>query len=140
MIIGALVIGGASFIPMMESSYQVFAFMAILTGVGESVFMPRFIEYTVSISPKGKEGTFAAFAGIPLTMGALLAGMTSGVFLEDYCPEDGSTNNCGMIWLIVGVICSSTFVLLCLFRFVLEEPVYDPQPILPCCDASQEIR
>ena len=138
MIIGAFVIGSASFIPMIESSYLCFAYMAIFTGMGESIFIPRFMEYTVSISPKGKEGTFVAFSSAPIAIGALIAGMTSGVFLEHFCPEDGS-DNCSMIWLIVGVISSSTLILLVLFRYFLEEPVYDPQPFIPCCNESKEL-
>jgi MFS family permease len=90
-IIGSVIVAASNMFPLFESSYTFYILLVLVQGAGEAIFAPRLFEYTISIAPKGKEGSYMAFASVPMFFGALLSGMISGVLLETFCPEGGSS-------------------------------------------------
>lgn len=80
-IVGAVILAGFSFIPMIEGHYAVFVVYCVGMGLGQSIFQPRLWEYTMEIAPRGKEATYMAVANIPIMAGAMASGVMSGSFL-----------------------------------------------------------
>jgi len=122
---------------MIDSNYAVFIIFCIIVAVGESIFSPRLYEYTLAITPKGKEGTYMALAAMSIMIGGFFAGMLSGALLEEFCPEGGS-HLCPFLWFSVGIISITTIILLLVFRSCMEEPSYDPEPFCPCAAEAKD--
>eukprot|EP00301_Raphidiophrys_heterophryoidea_P005535 c12313_g1_i2.p1 GENE.c12313_g1_i2~~c12313_g1_i2.p1 ORF type:complete len:238 (-),score=57.53 c12313_g1_i2:238-951(-) len=106
------------------------AVMFVITlSIGEAMWSPRVFEYTCTIAPKGREGSYMALSTPPNLVAKLVGGALSGWLLEEYCrsivpskqqrqqsemPCDGT-----VVWLFVFCITASTPILLFLFRGVL---------------------
>ena len=58
----------------------------IVLSVGESIWSPRLYEYSATIAPRGKEGTYLTLSSVPLFAAPLIAGAMSGDLLSRYCP------------------------------------------------------
>ena len=86
----------------------------ILLSLGEAVWSPRLYDYTMSICPEGKEGTYMALGAAPLFLAKLPVGMMSGWLLEKYCPEEGERHSQTM-WLIIGLMTLSSPVCMTIF-------------------------
>lgn len=119
-----LMIGGfisaLSVLPMLvESSYLSVIGFVVVVSVGESLYAPRLIDYTLSIAPIGKEGTFLAIASSPMSLGMIIAGLLGGSLLNEFCPNHGS-RNCGSMWGIIGLINLTIPILMLVFRGFLE--------------------
>jgi MFS family permease len=84
MLIGAVVATISCIFPLIESSYTMFALLSVVQGLGESIFSPRFWDYSIQLAPKGMEGTYMALAVVPQFFGSFVSGMLSGVFLDSY--------------------------------------------------------
>jgi MFS family permease len=120
LIIGSIM-SACSVIPLMfASTYLTVILFVIIVSIGESIYAPRLIDYTLSIAPPGKEGTFLAVASSPLMLGMILAGLVGGSLLQEYCPSHGE-RNCNYMWGIIGVSCLFTPIMMILFRRYLEE-------------------
>jgi hypothetical protein len=115
-IFGGAISAGSCFIMLAHTTYFTCAMFVITLGLGESIWTPRFYEYSLDISPKGKEGTYIALTSAPMFLASMIAGFLSGALLDGYCPEDGSTGNCWRVWLILGLIAVTSPVLLFIFR------------------------
>jgi len=112
-----------------ETSYLTAVAFVFILSVGEALWSPKFYEYSVGVSPVGREGTYAALSSAPLFASTLVAGGFSGHLLTEYCP---SSRDCDgqPIWLLVCLLTMiSPIVLLfcrsCLFvkeDLVQEEP------------------
>lgn len=70
-----------------------FICFVIVVSAGESLWVPRLLDYTLKIAPHGEEGTYLALCNCPFYFGMILTGLFSGNLLEMYCPEEGE-NNC----------------------------------------------
>ena len=120
LIIGSL-ISACSVIPLViHSSYLTVVLFVIIVSIGESIYAPRLIDYTLSIAPKGKEGTFLAVASSPLMLGMIIAGIVGGSLLNRFCPSHGH-KDCGYMWGIIGLGCLLTPAVMIVFRGFLEE-------------------
>ena len=115
-IVGGFISALSCLIMIIENSYITCAFFSIGLGIGESIWTPRFFEYSIRISPKGKEGTYIALTNAPLFFASMAAGGLSGGLLDNYCPENGSHSSCWVVWLIVALIAVTSPILLFLFR------------------------
>lgn len=119
-----LMVGGFitafSVIPLfIESSYLNVTIFVVIVSVAESLYAPRLIDYTLSIAPPGKEGTFVAIASSPMSLGIIIAGLLGGVLLNKYCPVHGE-RNCNEMWGIIGLITLTIPISMLLFRSFLE--------------------
>lgn len=104
----------------------------VIFAIGELIWSPRLSEYTVTIAPKGREGTYMSLAALPMFIAKPLNGWLSGFLLTRYCPKDvmegivsGATdfaNSPEMMWLILGLISISSPILVVLLRKVIENP------------------
>jgi MFS family permease len=96
-----------------ENSYAAAISFVILLSAGEALWSPKLYEYTVAVSPPGREGTYGALATTPIFLSTFFAGGFSGHLLQVYCPHskhcDGFT-----IWLMV-FLCTLTSPLILLF-------------------------
>jgi dipeptide/tripeptide permease len=91
----------------------------ITLSIGESLWSPRLYDYTTSIAPEGREGSFMALSSAPLFLAKLPVGLLSGVLLQKYCPEtldeeNGEVRHSKTMWLIIGLstICSPILITL----------------------------
>jgi len=111
----------------------------IVFAVGEVIWSPRLSEYTVTIAPKGKEGTYMSLAVLPMFVAKPLNGAISGRLLESYCPEgvmEGIQsgvrtfwNGPEFMWLVLGIISISSPILVLLLRnFVESKRSDEPEP------------
>eukprot|EP00929_Paragymnodinium_shiwhaense_P113911 TRINITY_DN82215_c0_g1_i1.p1 TRINITY_DN82215_c0_g1~~TRINITY_DN82215_c0_g1_i1.p1 ORF type:complete len:522 (+),score=65.78 TRINITY_DN82215_c0_g1_i1:254-1819(+) len=118
-----------SVLPMALSTSipSVISFVVLLS-VGEAFWSPRIYDYTVSVAPEGREGTFMSLASAPIFVAMLPVGWLSGHLLARYCPADPgdgtgtAERNSQVMWLIIGVLTLTSPVLL----FSLERWVREP--------------
>merc|ERR1711957_743880 len=87
--------------------------------IGEALWSPRLYEYTINITEEGKEGIYMALASFPMFVATLITGATSGLFLEQYCPEHGKRESWKM-WTIIGAITLTSPFLLFFFKDKIE--------------------
>ncbi len=115
----------------LESGYLTLILIQIvLFSFGELIWSPRLSEYTVTIAPKGREGSYMSMAVLPMFLAKPLNGWLSGKLLTKYCP-DGVMNDIvsgarswyngpEMMWLILGVIAISSPILILVFKGVIK--------------------
>lgn len=123
--IGGFISSASCMIMLLPQSYTTCVAFSIVLGIGESIWTPRFYEYSIAVAPKGKEGTYMALTSAPLFFASMIAGTMSGALLEGFCPEEGSHARCWMVWLVITSVAITSPILLLLFRKYIEQPVYD---------------
>jgi MFS family permease len=122
--VGGFICSASCLFMLLEPSYLTCAAFSFTIGVGESIWSPRFYEYSIDVSPKGKEGTYMALTSAPLFVASMISGVVSGNLLETYCPEDGGTGQCWVVWLVITLLAISSPVLLVLLRSCIDQPKY----------------
>lgn len=119
------VLSAISVVPLLfGASYFTVVIFIVIVSCGESLYAPRLIDYTLSIAPKGKEGTFLALASSPLSLSMIVAGLMGGVLLNQYCPDEGETD-CWAMWGVIGLVTLLMPILMILFRSLLEQEPID---------------
>ncbi|DBA82751.1 hypothetical protein WJX77_005919 [Trebouxia sp. C0004] len=118
--------------------------------LGESIWSPRWYDYSMSVAPEGREGVFTAMASAPLFLGKFVTGTASGYLLGRFCPNDGVS--CGepdpgpqtagyhcqghMLWLIITLLtCMSPFGILIFQKWLRPEAKAVP---LSCQDEEAQ--
>ena len=91
----------------------------VVLSIGEALWSPRLYEYTVFITEKGREGIYMALASSPMFIATLVTGATSGLFLENFCPENGPKQSWKM-WLLIGLFTLSSPILLYCLKDKIE--------------------
>ena len=130
-VFGASISSLSVFFLTFSQGYWADIMFVIFLSIGEAIWSPRLYEYSSTIAPKGKEGSYISLSAVPLMLGKLLVGSTSGLLLDQYCPcfnsscEPCCTNvlspeqvGCSqgrIMWAIIGAmtISSPFLVLLC---------------------------
>lgn len=79
--VGSYVSAASVFILALSSSIPAAIMFIVLLSLGEALWSPRFYDYTVSVAPEGKEGTFMAMSSAPLFVATLPTGR------EQLCPH-----------------------------------------------------
>ena len=77
-LVGSFCIAIGSFVFMFGASFWIAVGFVIIVSVGESFAAPRMTEYSASIAPEGREGTYLALSHAPMFLGKILGGF-SGV-------------------------------------------------------------
>eukprot|EP00741_Cyanophora_paradoxa_P001124 tig00000459_g1084.t1 len=122
---GGVVVTAAAPLFLVIGPYYATAIAFILTlSVGEAIWSPRLYEYTCTIAPVGREGTYQSLAVVPLFAAKLLVGAVSGPLLDAFCPLEGPRNS-RVIWALVGALAAASPLLLFLLRGVIERK--DPE-------------
>lgn len=126
-----------SILPFMFGAnyYTIIAFI-VISSLAESLYSPRLVEYAFEVSPKGKEGIMIALAGLITILATIISGVVGGLLLSGFCPEDGE-RHCWLMWLIIGAIPLPGLMMLFLGRRWLEEPIFEAQPFISCCDEAK---
>jgi MFS family permease len=106
------------FLTMDNQMWTAIMFVVILS-IGEALWSPRLYEYTINITEEGKEGIYMALASSPMFIATLITGLTSGLFLENFCPENGKRESWKM-WGSIGLITLTSPILLYIFKDKIE--------------------
>lgn len=106
------------FFLVLSTSVPACILFVITLSIGEAIWSPRLYDYTTTIAPEGREGTYMALSSAPLFLAKLPVGMISGVLLQKYCPEhleDGEERHSKTMWLIIGLMSISSPLLITFF-------------------------
>ena len=130
-IVGAAIGSLGSSLLIFSNELWAIVLFVIAISIGESIWVPRLLDYTYSIAPKGQEGIYLAISNCPFYFGMILTGITSGTLLKLFCPntevqETNANEKCYMIWEFVFL--GSIWIPAALFAFRnrLEEQIsYD---------------
>lgn len=106
-----------------ENSYVGITLMVVVISLGESIYAPRLVDYTIEIAPQGAEAIFLGIAAITNSLPLIITGISSGFLMENYCTKDGSKDECHNVWVWVsGYSLVAVFVLLILRKHIEDKP------------------
>lgn len=83
---GSAITGLSVFLNVIAASYVTITLFVIILAFGEALWSPRLYEYTATIAPEGREGTYMALATVPTFAATVATGGMSGWLLGLYCP------------------------------------------------------
>jgi dipeptide/tripeptide permease len=121
---GSYVSAASVFVLAFSTSIWACVVFVTVLSLGEAIWSPRLYDYTVSVCPEGREGTFMALSSAPLFLAKLPVGFLSGVLLQRYCPltlEDGQERHSQTMWLIIGLLTASSPVCMtCCWNYITK--------------------
>ena len=110
-----------------------FILFVIAISIGESIWVPRLLDYTYSIAPEGEEGVYLAMSNSPFYFGMIITGASSGAMLDKYCSGQ-DLSNCNAIWSIIFYTSFSIpIMLLFLKRFINQSNDKNDNDDMVCC-------
>jgi len=115
MIVGTAVMAAPTFLLALGPSPLTLGAYLVLMTIGEAIWQPRFLQYAAEIAPEGRTGAYMGVAQFPWFLTKMVTSLYSGWFLANYCPDEGALST-GTMWLIYGLIASSSTVLLVVAR------------------------
>ncbi len=122
---GSYISAASVFILAVSTSIWACIVFVTVLSVGEAIWSPRLYDYTVSVCPEGREGTFMALSSAPLFLAKLPVGFLSGVLLQRYCPasiEAGEERHSQTMWLIIGLLtASSPICMTCCWSYISKK-------------------
>lgn len=122
---GSYVSAASVFVLAFSTSLWACVVFVTVLSLGEAIWSPRLYDYTVSVCPEGREGTFMALSSAPLFLAKLPVGFLSGYLLQKYCPEtleEGEERHSQTMWLIIGLLTASSPVLMtCCWNYVSKK-------------------
>ena len=133
-LIGGLLGSLASFMLVLGSTNLNFFAFIILLSSGESILVPRTLDYTMKVAGNGEEGIYLALCNTPYYFGMILTGIISGEMLQTYCPETGD-KHCFVIWKIVSLATLGIVVIMASLRFLISHKESD----VPIIQENNEI-
>ncbi len=83
--------------------YITLVIFVVVFSLGEAIWSPRLYEYTASVAPRGREGTYMSLSILPYFIAKFFVGPLSGWLLEHYCPSDGARDS-SLLWLTVAAV------------------------------------
>ena len=109
-----------------------YTLFVLFISTGESIWVPRVLDYTYAVAPEGQEGIYLALCNCPFYFGMIVTGATSGMLLYEFCPDDDNTGNCYKVWLYV--LFGSIFITFLLFSLkkIIVGPKGESNEIMPC--------
>ena len=132
---GFIGVSGSCFLIFSNELYALVLFV-VFVSIGESIWVPRLLDYTFTVAPEGQEGVYLAISNCPFYFGMILTGASSGMMLDKFCPED-NTENCHFIWLTI--FCSSMCFPLALIvlKQVLVQPEQEGKAYIPSFNSEK---
>jgi proton-dependent oligopeptide transporter, POT family len=115
MIVGTTVSAASTYLLCITPNLTLLITYMVLFSIGEALWSARFLEYAAELAPEGRLSQYMGLANIPWLLAKATTGLYSGWLLEKYCPEQG-VQNTQMLWLIYGLIATSTPVGLIIAR------------------------
>jgi MFS family permease len=113
----------ASCIPFLFSATLVTAasYIALLT-LGEVIWSPKLIEYSLSLCPPGQEGVYATLASVPLFASKFFVGGFSGHMLARDCPRAGACDAQSLWGVVLMTLCITPLLLGLLHTYLFPAP------------------
>ena len=96
-----------------------FIAFVILLSSGESILVPRTLDYTMKVAGPGEEGLYLALCNSPYYFGMILTGLISGELLQTFCPGEGE-QNCFAIWKILSSGTLAVVVIMAILGFFVS--------------------
>ncbi|CAG9311313.1 unnamed protein product [Blepharisma stoltei] len=121
------------------SNYGIYAIFVILISCGEALWVPRLLDYTMSIAPNKEEGVYLALCNFPFYFAMIITGIASGILLDEYCPDEDNAGECYKVWLIIVFSTILVPILIWILRNILEQPDYEDKPYLKCFEDSKDL-
>jgi predicted MFS family arabinose efflux permease len=118
-------------------SYFTIVSYVIICSIGESLLIPRVLEYALEIAPKGKEGVVLGITNAPYIIGITMTGILGGFLLGQYCPDTNGYKHCWKVWAIIMLLASQGFIILVAMRRWLEHKQIEIDPFMPCSYESK---
>ena len=115
---GTYVSASSVFFLVLSTSLPACVLFVITLSIGEAIWSPRLYDYTTTVAPEGREGTYMALSSAPLFLAKLPVGVLSGVLLQKYCPEhleENEERHSKTMWLIIGLMSISSPLLITYF-------------------------
>lgn len=101
LLIGSFITALSVLVFVFGSNYYTIAAFVSVISFGEAIYSPRLVDYTLEIAPKGKEALYIGIANIPNFLSLLVTGISSGILLHFFCPEDAD-GECRIMWFWIG--------------------------------------
>jgi hypothetical protein len=115
---GTYVSAASVFFLTISTSVTACILFVVVLSIGEATWSPRLYDYTISVCPEGREGTYSALSSAPLFLAKLPVGFMSGFLLQKYCPEEGERQS-KLMWLIIGATtATSPIMMTVLWKFI----------------------
>lgn len=123
---GSYISGISAFAMVFWQTNWASAVFVVLLSLGESIWSPRWYDYSMSIAPRGREAIFSAAAAAPLFFAKLPTGYLSGWLLQKWCPNNRACTDSPLpldqwrpcqgryVWLVIGLLTLSTPICLLL--------------------------
>lgn len=122
---GTYVSAASVFFLAVSTSVTACIFFVMMLSIGEAIWSPRLYDYTISVCPEGREGTYSALSSAPLFLAKLPVGLMSGYLLHEYCPEEGPRRS-KLMWLIIGATTATSPILMTVFwKFISQKDNQD---------------
>ncbi len=131
-VLGAFISAFSPFVLVLGASRVTVVAMVVVLSLGEALWSPRLYEYTATIAPHGREGSYLGLSSLPLFVAKMIAGPMSGYLLMTYCPETPPRRS-HIMWLIIGVVTLIGPILIILLRGIIEgekknKATVEPEP------------
>ncbi len=81
--VGSLITGVSVLFVVISASYVTLVLFVVVLAFGEALWSPRLYEYSATIAPEGREGTYMALATVPTFVATLFTGGMSGWLLTN---------------------------------------------------------
>lgn len=117
---GSYITGLSPFIMVFFQKQWATAVFVVLLSIGESIWSPRWYDYSMSIAPRSREAMFSALASAPLFLAKMPVGLLSGYLTGKFCPNNKACTPQPLprdqwqpcrgksIWLIIGLLTLSS--------------------------------
>lgn len=115
-----------------------YTLFVLFISTGESIWVPRVLDYTYAIAPEGHEGVFLALCNCPFYFGMIVTGATSGLLLYEFCPDDDNTGECYKVWVYVFFASIAITLVLILLKKVITGPRGEKDEQV-CCLRDKEV-
>ncbi len=91
-----------------------------LFSIGEAIWSPRLYEYTASVAPRGREGTYMGMSVLPYFLAKFAVGPLSGLLIASYVPEEGVRTSNLLWWIVAGMAVATPVLLIVLKPFITK--------------------
>ncbi len=116
-IIAGVLISSLSWLFLTAGSATVFVVAALIVlAIGEVIQAPRYYEYVSRLAPQGQQGLFMGYSFLPIGIGYLIAGPTSGRLLHYFGEVRGQPSQ--MWWVVAAGGVFTTALLIAYDRFL----------------------
>ena len=102
--IGCVVTSLSPVFLLLGSNYFTLGVFMAYCSIGESIYSPRLVDYTIAYASEGKEAVYLGLANVPNSISLFITGLSNGLLMPRFCPQDGE-KNCGFVWMFIGLYC-----------------------------------